>query len=331
MLNVALVYGGYSHEKVISVKSADTIFNNLSSDKYKVYRIIIDEKGWHCQHETGQIEVNKNDFSVTIDNDHVCFDFAYITIHGTPGEDGLLQAYFDLLSIPYNTPKHLASTITFNKWACNQLLKSEGINCADSVLLRSETDLDPKTISHQLGMPCFVKPNDGGSSFGTSKVEKASELPTAVKNAFEHGKEVIIESCLTGTEVTCGSYFNGTEIIVLPITEIRTNNDFFDFEAKYEGASKEITPAEISRYSANKIQELNKKIYHLLDLNGVVRVDYIIVDNEPFVLEVNTTPGMSLQSVIPQQAEVANIELDAMFDQIIINSLLKSRSTPIKN
>lgn len=317
MKNVAVIGGGDSSEIVVSKKSRATIIANLDARKYMIYPVLITNEKWVVEFSGKEYAIDKNDFSFTIEGKKVVFDFAYITIHGTPGEDGKLQGYFDLLGIAYNTPSQLASTLTFNKWACNTLLKQLGFNCAASVLLRDIGNTNVSDVLDQLGLPCFVKPNDGGSSFGTSKVNDPSALFPAIENAFAHGEEVIIESMLNGTEVTCGIVEIKGELKVLGITEIVTENDFFDFEAKYEGKSKEITPARISSEAENAIHDAVKKIYRQLGLSGVVRIDFMIDKDTPFVIEVNTTPGMSDQSIIPQQAAFSKIALIDLFSNII--------------
>lgn len=314
---IAVLGGGYSSELVISLKSIETVLNHLDKDRYEVYKLLIIEEGWFLVDGEDNIPVNRADFSVEYKGEVVRFDFVYITVHGTPGEDGLLQAYFDLLQLPYNTPSHIASTLTFNKWANNQVLKSMNIPCADSVILRQNSKVDIDSIAEQLGLPCFVKPNDGGSSFGVTKVKEKSLLAQAIQMAFEHGSEVLIESEMIGTEVTCGIYNNSGEVTVLSPTEIVTEQEFFNFEAKYEGKSQEITPARVSDQVLIAIQSRTKEVYQLMGLKGVCRVDFIIVGEEPHVIEVNTTPGMSENSIIPQQAAYAKIPLRDLFTAVI--------------
>lgn len=317
MKKVAVIGGGDSSEIIVSKKSRATIIANLDARKYMIYPVLIEGDKWVVELNSKEYAIDKNDFSANVEGDKVVFDFAYITIHGTPGEDGKLQGYFDLLNIPYNTPSQLASTITFNKWACNNLLKQLDFNCAKSVILRKGDEVEVSTILDTLGLPCFVKPNDGGSSFGTSKVSDPSALIPAIELAFEHGKEVIVESLLKGTEVTCGIVKLGEELKVLGITEIVTENDFFDYEAKYEGKSKEITPARISTLAEERIHEIVKSVYSKLGLSGVVRIDFLIDEDVPFIIEVNTTPGMSEQSIIPQQSAFSKLALVDLFSGII--------------
>ena len=325
--NIAIVAGGYSSEMVVSMKSAETIYNNLPSEKYVKYKVVITENEWYALVSEEKISIDKNDFSATINNQKITFDCAYITIHGTPGEDGKLQGYLDMLNIPYTTPSQSASTLTFNKWNCNQVLANNGVNCSKSIILRSKNhSYSNEYILNEVGLPCFVKPNDGGSSFGISKVTEASKLNEAIENAFSQGKEVMIETFMAGPEVTCGAYKHNGKIFALPITEIVSKNDFFDFEAKYNGLSDEITPARISDELTHEVKELTKKVYQLLDLNGIIRIDYILKNNKPHVIEVNTTPGMSSASLIPQQvAYQENIELGQLLDWMIEEGIKKKQ------
>ena len=325
--HIAVIAGGDSSEAQISMLSAATAMENLPTHRYKPFLIVMKGKEWILEYEGNKYPVNKDDFSVIIDgypglkDNKVTFDLAFILIHGTPGEDGLLQGYFDMLGIPYSTPSQLASTITFNKWTCNTLLASMGFKCAQSVLLRPNDEVNSTEIANKLGIPCFVKPNDGGSSFGAAKVDSETDIPTAVANAFEHGKEVIVEAYLKGTEVTCGIFRHKDGIQVLPITEIVTENDFFDFEAKYKGESDEITPARISDEMTAKVQAITQEVYQKLNLKGIARVDFIIMNDVPHIIEVNTVPGQSAESLIPQQAAHAGISLPKLFDMVIEDCL----------
>jgi D-alanine-D-alanine ligase len=315
-LNIAVIAGGDSHEAQISLLSAATAMDNLDTNKYALFLIVMTGKEWVLDHEGKKYPVNKDDFSVVTDR-KITFDLAFILIHGTPGEDGLLQGYFDMIGIRYSTPSQLGCTITFDKWVCNTLLTSMGYNCAQSVLLRPGEAINSAAIAEELGLPCFVKPNAGGSSFGAAKVDKTEDIATAIANAFKHGKEVIIESYLKGTEVTCGVFKHKNGVQVLPITEIVTENDFFDFEAKYRGESNEITPARISDEMTAEVQRITKAIYQELNLKGISRIDYIIMDGVPYLIEVNTVPGQSAESLIPQQAAHAGIPLPQLFDMVI--------------
>jgi D-alanine-D-alanine ligase len=264
------------------------------------------------------MEVDKNNFSFKLGNDTIRFDFAYITIHGTPGEDGLLQGYFDMLGIPYSTCGVLTSALTFYKYTCNQFLKSKGITVSDSILIRKGQPVNPGKITDILGLPVFVKPNDGGSSFGITKVKETSQIQEAIEKAFNEGTEVIVERFVSGIELTCGCYKTNHEIIVFPVTEVVPENEFFDYGAKYNGEVQEITPARISGELTGKIQRETGKIYDFIGAEGIIRVDFIVTPDEiPVVLEVNTTPGMTATSFIPQQVRAAGLNMkDIMTDKI---------------
>ncbi|MBL4668399.1 MAG: D-alanine--D-alanine ligase [Flavobacteriales bacterium] len=312
MQKVAIIEGGYSHEKIISLKSAETVFQNIDKKKYDPVKVRIDEEGWFSYDNGEKIEINRNDFSYN----NIKFDIAFIVIHGTPGEDGKLQAYFDMLNIPYTTCSHLAATVTFNKFVCNQYLKTFGIKVADAVLIRKNEKVNSSEIIEKVGLPCFVKPNDGGSSFGITKVKNEDDLEKAIELALEHGTQAIVESFMSGREVTNGIYKNKKGIVSLPITEIVTENDFFDFDAKYEGESNEITPAGLPTEITKKVKSVTKKIYEILDLKGIARADYIIQGEEPYLIEINTVPGMSGESLIPQMAEYEGISLMQLFNEV---------------
>jgi len=315
---VAVIYGGYSSEFEVSKKSANTIYSNLDTDLYEPYLVEISPKSWYVHIRGGVAPIDKNKFTYLLNDKVHHFDLAFITIHGTPGEDGKLQGYFDMIGLPYVNSEPLSSGLSFNKWACNSFLRDYGISTAKAILLRQPEHVHPIQIADELGFPCFVKPNDGGSSYGISKVNTLMEMPDAIANAFSEGNEVVIESFIKGRELTCGLYYNGTEVIALPITEIKSENDFFDFDAKYNGKSKEITPAEISQELANEIKSVSKSIYNRLDLNALARIDYIVTeDNEIFLIEVNTTPGMTPKSIVPQQIEKAGLILKNVLTEII--------------
>ncbi len=317
MKNIAIIEGGYSHEKVISLLSAEMVFSNIDRTKFNPIKVRIDDEGWFAFVGDEKQVVDRSDFSCN----GVKFDYAFIVIHGTPGEDGKLQAYFDMLSLPYSTCSHLAAALTFNKFVCNQYLKSFDVKVAEAVLIRKEEVFDLSEIIAKVGLPCFVKPCDGGSSFGVTKVKEESELRTAIQLALKHGTQAIIESFMEGREVTNGIYKGSNGIVVLPITEIVTTNDFFDFEAKYKGESEEITPADLERSMEQKIKAETKRIYEILDLTGICRADYIIQNDAPYLIEINTVPGMSKESLIPQMAAHERIDLTTMLNDVIAVSL----------
>lgn len=313
MKNIAVIEGGYSHEKVISLLSSETIYQHIDREKFNPIKVRIDEEGWYAYYNDQKIEIDRSNFSCNT----ISFDFAFIVIHGTPGEDGKLQAYFDMLGIPYSTCSHLASTLTFNKFVCNQYLKNFNIKVAEAVLIRKQESFSSRDIINKVGLPCFVKPADGGSSFGITKVIEENDLERAIHLALEHGTQAIIESFMQGREVTNGIYKGQNGIKVLPITEIVTNNAFFDFDAKYKGESDEITPAALSPEMEQKIKAETKKIYEILDLDGICRADYILQNNEPYLIEINTVPGMSNESLIPQMAACEGIELKDLLSEVI--------------
>ncbi len=314
---IAVIEGGYSLEKEVSIKSAQTVFDNIDKELYECYKIRIDEEGWVGFHNGISVPVDKNDFSITIDGKKITFDCAFIVIHGTPGEDGKLQAYFDLINLPYTTCNQLNSTVTFNKFICNQFLRNFNIPVAEAVMIQKNEAFSSEDIIDRVGLPCFVKPVDGGSSFGVTKVSETSELSDAVDTALQHGTQAVIESFLDGREVTNGVYRSLKGITVLPITEIVTDNEFFDFDAKYKGESNEITPADLSSEIEQKVKENTKKIYEKLGLSGIARADYILHNGVPHLIEINTVPGQSAESIIPQMAAAAGIELKDLFNEVI--------------
>lgn len=317
MKTIAIIEGGYSHEKIVSLKSAETVFKNIDLNLYEPIKVSIDDEGWYVLTNDEKISINRNDFSFMLDEQRKVFDLAFIVIHGTPGEDGKLQAYFDMIGLPYSTCSHLASTLTFNKFICNQFLKNFNIYVANSVLIRKNEAYVPDEIIAKIGLPCFVKPVDGGSSFGVTKVKLLDELKSAVDNALKHGTQALVETYMQGREVTNGVYYSKKGIKVLPITEIITHNEFFDFNAKYLGQSKEITPADLPIALEREIKSTTKKIYQILDLKGICRMDYIVINNQPHLIEINTVPGQSAQSLIPQMAAYEGISLTELFSEVI--------------
>ena len=315
---IAIIYGGYSSEVVISEKSASTIYTSIDTDLFEPILVEITNKSWQVHIRGGVTPIDKNNFTYIVDKQEHSFDLAFITIHGAPGEDGKLQSYFDMIDLPYINSNCFASSLSFNKWACNSFLRDFGISTAKAILLRDPSEAKPIQIANELGFPCFVKPNDGGSSFGISKVKTLMEMPEAIAKAFNEGNEVVIESFIEGREITCGLYNNGKAVIALPLTEIITGNDFFDYDAKYNGMSNEVTPAEISDNLSNLIQTNAKNIYKRIGLNGIARIDFLVTeDQEIFLIEVNTNPGMSDKSIVPQQIEKAGLSLKDILTEII--------------
>ena len=320
--NIAIVAGGDSSEFVVSLKSAQGIYSFIDKEKYNLYIVILKKGEWYVQlGNDKKADIDKNNFSFTLDGKNVRFDFAYITIHGTPGENGLLQGYFDLIGMPYSSCGVLASALTFNKYVCNKYLQTFGVQISESILLHAGDTIDDRTVVDRLGLPVFVKPNDGGSSCGVTKVKSKEEIQPAIQKAFVEGKEVIIERFMPGTELTCGCYKIKGKEVVFPITEVVSKNEFFDFEAKYTASkADEITPARISPELTKEVQQLTSRIYDLVGAKGIIRVDYI-VSPEGIVrlLEVNTTPGMTKTSFIPQQVRAAGMDIKDVMTEIIEN------------
>ena len=302
---IALLLGGDSAEAVISVKSAQQMLQHLDDALFDVYPVSINGTSWTCTHHGVTVDVDKSDFSIAVDGRRIRFDCAVPMIHGTPGEDGRLQAYLDLMRIPYTSCGLLTSSLTFNKHACKTYLNSLGIFFPKGKLIRKGENVDPHELFSVLGLPCFIKPNNGGSSFGISKIKSKDELEAALAAAFaEDAQEVLVEEFIEGTEITCGLVKLGEKIIVFPVTEIVSKKEFFDVEAKYEaGMADEITPARISESLHADCETLSTAIYRFLNCQGIVRIDYIICDGRLYFLEVNTVPGMSAASIIPKQIE----------------------------
>jgi D-alanine-D-alanine ligase len=320
MKTIAIVAGGNSSEFEISIKSADEVGKTLSS-KYIVYIIMIRGTNWYWEDQKGMYHnIDKNDFSLVTDEYRIRFDGVFIAIHGTPGENGLLQGYFDMMSIPYTSCGAFCSALTFNKHACKLFLKEYKIPMADAMLLRQGDTLDTVNIIKQTGLPCFVKPNDSGSSFGVSKVKKKEELLPALAIAFRESNQVLVETFMNGREVACGVVKTKKKTFVFPVTEIISKNEFFDYEAKYTpGKSDEVTPADMEEGVTNEIQRLSLLIYDLLGCSGIVRVDFIVIDDKPWFLEINTVPGMTRESLVPKQALVGGIELEELYSMAVEN------------
>ena len=299
MKNFGVFCGGFSSEFEISIKSAETIIKNFPKE-YRIFKIIVSHKGWEVETNNSTSTFDLNTCSFEINGEMLSLDYGIVYIHGNPGENGKIQAYLDMKGITYLNSGVLASSLSFDKWYCNQFLKSFGIPVAKSLFLRNENEYSSKIIVQELGLPVFVKPSDSGSSYGISKVKKEDEIKNALQKSFAEGGTTVIESYLDGIEVTCGVYRNKIGIQALPLTEIASENEFFDYDAKYNGKSQEITPARISDEIRIKVQERAKYIYSLLQLRSIARIDFMIVENEPFVIEVNTTPGFSPASIVPQ-------------------------------
>lgn len=322
--NIAIIMGGYSSEFEISLKSGAVVHDYLDKDKFNPFRIHINKDEWvYVNGEGKESPVNKHDFSIDTANGKQTFDCVFNAIHGTPGEDGLLQAYFELLGIPQTSCDYYQAALTFNKRDLLSVLKPYGIKSATSYYLNQGDGIDEDAIVSKVGLPCFVKANKAGSSFGISKVYEKGKLRTAIEKAYREDDEIIIEAFLDGTEVSVGVLCYQGKTKVLPMTEIVTENDFFDYEAKYEGKSEEITPARISKNQERKVSDLAKRAYEVLKMKGYSRSEFIIVDDEPYMLEMNTTPGLTTESILPKQAKAAGISLSELFGSAIEEALKK--------
>ena len=323
---IAIVAGGDSSEHDVSMRSAHGIYSFIDKEKYDCYIIEIKGQSWEAYiNENVKTLVDRSDFSFTAISGRIKPDFAYITIHGTPGENGILQGYFDLIGIPYSTSGVLVEAITFNKFTLNQYLRSFGIRVSESMMIRkgNEGEVSDEEIEEKIGLPCFIKPNAGGSSFGVTKVKEAKQIRQAIDKAFNESNEVMIEAYMEGTEITCGCYKTRLHSEVFPITEVVTDNEYFDYNAKYNGEVQKITPARISMGMTKRVQQLTSSIYDLLGCEGIIRIDYILTKDEDKeyinLLEINTTPGMTPTSFIPQQIAKANLEIKDVMTNIIEN------------
>lgn len=323
--NIALVCGGYSKESVISVMGAESIEKHIPTDRYRVFKIVIEPNRWYYKSPDGGTEdIDRNNFTLA---GNIYFDLAYINIHGTPGENGLLQSYFDMLHIPYTTCNACTSALTFNKAFCNAVLAHNGIRVADSVHLLRQDTYNTEEIGNRLGFPCFVKPNSEGSSIGVSKVKRLADLKDAIEHAFEEDKEVLVEKFIDGKEYSCGLMRINGEIKVFPLAAIVPKRDFFDYEAKYKGASEEIVPAPVSAELTKEIADISTRVYQILNCDGVVRCDFIVEERsqQAYFLEVNTTPGQSEESIVPKQVRQMGWTLEEFYTNVIEEALSRRR------
>ena len=317
---IALITGGYSGEAVISYKSADSIEKNMDAGKWDCYKIDINPSGWNYLSPDGKkIPVDKNDFSITVDGQRITFDAVLVSLHGTPGEDGKLQGYFDTLNIPYTSCDTATSALTFNKRYTVAVASFAGMHVARSVHLFKHIPVSTEAILKELKLPVFVKPNNGGSSIGMSKVKQPEELQAAIDKAFKEDDQVLVEEFIKGRELTIGVFKSKGKIIALPITEIIAKNEFFDFEAKYEGASDEITPAQVDESVAEKVRAEARKAYAIFNCRGIVRIDFIYdeASASPYMLEINTVPGQSEASLVPQQVKAMGWTLKEFYSALI--------------
>ena len=328
---IAIIAGGDSSEHEVSLKSAEGIYSFIDKEKYDLYIIELSKKSWEALLPDGsRAAVDKNDFSFCHDGRKVKPDFAYITIHGTPGENGILQGYFELIHLPYSTSGVLVEAMTFDKFVLNQYLRGYGVSVADSLLIRKgyETLVSDDEIEEKIGMPCFVKPAADGSSFGVSKVKNKDQLAPAIRKAIMESDDVMVEKFIEGTEISIGCYKTREKSVVFPATEVVTQNEFFDYDAKYNGKVTEITPARLSEETTARVKEITSRIYDILHCNGIIRIDYIIsrgvgsngeeVDKVNMI-EINTTPGMTATSFIPQQVKAAGLNMTDVLTDIVEN------------
>ena len=318
---IAIVAGGDSSELPVSLRSAQGIYSFIDKERYNLYIVEMQGYRWEVVLPNGEkTPIDRNDFSFTENGEKKVFDFAYITIHGTPGENGLLQGYFDLIGIPYSSCNVLVSAMTFNKFTCNQYLKGFGIRVSESMILRKGFEILDEEVINKVGLPCFIKPNAGGSSFGVTKVKTKEQIQPAIEKAVGESDEVMIEAYMQGTEITCGCYKTKDKEVVFPITEVVTSNEFFDYDAKYNGQVDEITPARIPEETAERVRLLTSAIYDILGCDGIIHIDYIITEGERVnMLEINTTPGMTATSFIPQQVRAAGLDIKDVMTDIIEN------------
>ena len=316
--NIAVLMGGFSSEKDISIKSGNVIYDNIDRESYIAYKIIISKEKWvYVDDNDVEFKVSKDDFSIEVDKIKINFDVAFIVIHGSPGEDGLLQSYFELLGVPFTGCDSYTSSITFNKRDCISILQKHDIQSAKSIHLNIGDAINENEIIAELGIPCFVKANKSGSSFGVYKVHDRKDLISSINNSFKIDNEVLIESFLDGIEVSVGVMNYKNEIKVLGITQLITDNDFFDYSAKYEGKSKEITPANISELQKSNVTTIAKKIYKKLGIKGFSRSEFIFIGDTPFFIEINSIPGMTNDSILPKQAENSGISLKDICSEVI--------------
>ena len=321
--NIAIVCGGDSSEHDVSLRSAQGLYSFFDKERYNVYIADIKRDDWHVELLDGTTaKIDKNDFSFVEDGQKRLFDYAYITIHGTPGENGLLQGYFELIDLPYSTSGVLVEAMTFDKFVLNQYLRGYGVSVADSLLILKgyEEVVSEDEVEERIGMPCFVKPAADGSSFGVTKVKNKDQLAPAIRKAMLESPEVMVESFLEGTEITQGIYKTSEKTVLFPITEVVTSNEFFDYDAKYNGQVQEITPARLPEEVATRVGKITSHIYDILHCNGIIRIDYIVSkEGKISMLEVNTTPGMTATSFIPQQVRAAGLEMKDVLTDIVEN------------
>ena len=322
--NIAILAGGNSSEEGISLKGAAQITKWLSKTSYNVYTVLVKGTSWTLKHpEQGDFQISKDDFSATINNEKILFDCALIAIHGTPGENGLLQGYFEMLDIPYTTGGVMNTSVTFNKFFCKELVQDTGVDLAKGSIIQKGQVIDPSIIAIHLGLPVFVKPNESGSSYGISKVKTTEDIVPAITKALTEDNTVLVEEFIAGRELTCGIVKTANKEYIFPVTEIISKNEFFDYEAKYLNQSVEVTPADINDILSERIKIISSRIYDKLNCRGIVRIDYIYSNDKIYFLEINTVPGMSEASIIPQQVKAFGKDMDDIFSMVIEDAIAK--------
>lgn len=318
MKNIALITGGESSEWKIALEGAELVEKSLDPSKYNVYKIVLHDGHWRYTDDEGNVsELDRNDFTLTVKGVKIRPDYTLILIHGTPGEDGRLQGYLDIMHVPYSSCGFVSSVLTFDKSACKHALYGTGINLAREIVLNRHDRPDPEQIAATLGLPLFVKPNASGSSFGVTKVKRTEELLPAIEEAFKESDRVLIEEYIAGREISCGVMIAGGKEYIFPITELISENEFFDYDAKYKGLAKEVTPAQLAPELVKKINRMTLDAYKALNCRGVVRIDFIVKGEDPYLIEINSIPGMSAHSIIPQQARQIGMSVSELYDIII--------------
>ena len=323
MKNLAIITGGNSAEQEISIASSKQVISSIDKNKYNAIIIEIKNNNWNAIFNENKIQINKKDFTLVVDSKKIIFHYVFMALHGRPAENGKIQQYFDELNIPYSCCGAKISAITFNKSTCNKELRKLGFNCPKSISYKINEDYNVKDIVENIGLPCFIKPNESGSSFGISKVKTENQISKAISTALSFDNSFIIEEFIDGIEVSCSVFKINNKIDTLPITEIVSHNEFFDYDAKYNGLSEEITPARIDTKISSKVKEISKEIYRKINLRGVCRIDYIIMNDIVYIIEINTIPGLSKESIVPKQIKTANISLSVFFNNWIESTLNK--------
>lgn len=324
---IAIVYGGYQSEAEVSARSKDGLMSMMDTNRYELIPVLITRQTWTAQYQGAEYPINRDDFSFTASGVKITFSLAYITIHGVPGENGLMPAYFEMIGMPHSTCPALTGAMTFDKFVCNSYLRSFGVNVADSLRIRPADAVDAQALAQRFGFPMFIKPSAAGSSYGVTKVKALEEIVPAVEAARKESDDVVVEAFMDGTELTCGLYKTHDRTVIFPLTEVVTSREFFDYKAKYTpGATQEITPARVSNEVRDRVQKVASQVYDLMTMKGIVRIDFIVKhDGTPFVLEVNTTPGQTVTSFIPQQIRAAEMKEADVFAEVMDDIMAHSQ------